>query len=208
MKVVCPSLGPVLFERNVNAYHLTGHSENDNLCHYTGVEPKTPTYSYPQYDERLVCPPNRFIEPRKLPGELQRFNNAFERRRRTSLVFLASSGNTFHALIALGKKKQLYKLVIAYGTKIFGCQPYLPPAYRPVFPVPPAEYWTHVDMCNPWSFFDRSACCDKPRPYNWVNDSCPTQYCRPGGKATPPYVIPYPNMGLYFPPCQAFRVKC
>ncbi|KAK0059052.1 hypothetical protein Bpfe_011662 [Biomphalaria pfeifferi] len=174
MKVVCPNLGPLQFERNVNAYHLTGHSENDNLCHYTGVEPKTPTYSYPQYDERLVCPPNRFIEPRKLPGELQRLNNAFERRRRT----------------------------------IFGCQPYLPPAYRPVFPVPPAEHWTHVDMCNPWSFFDRSACCDKPRPYNWVNDSCPTQYCRPGGKATPPYVIPYPNMGLYFPPCQAFRVKC
>ncbi|KAK3801980.1 hypothetical protein RRG08_064574 [Elysia crispata] len=88
------------------------------------------------------------------------------------------------------------------------CLPHLPPAYRPVLPVPPAEFWTHVDLCNPWHFFDRSACCDIAQPFNWENDTCPTVYCRPGGKATPPMVIPYPNLGLYFPPCENFVVKC
>ncbi|CAG5125254.1 unnamed protein product, partial [Candidula unifasciata] len=172
--VICPSRGPVTFERNSNLCHLTGTSNNDNLCHYTGVEPKLPTFSYPQYDEEVICPPSRFLPPRKLPAELRRFNEKFEKRRKT----------------------------------IFCCQPHLPPAYRPVLTVPPAEFWTHVDLCNPWHFFDRSACCNKPRPYNWVNDSCPTPYCRPGGKATPPYVIPYPSLGLYFPPCDFFRVHC
>ncbi|XP_012935729.1 uncharacterized protein LOC106011258 [Aplysia californica] len=149
-------------------------SRNDNLCSFTGVSPKTPTYSYPQYDEQVICPPNHLLPPLELPRHLRTFNKRFEQRRK----------------------------------KLYCCEPHVPPAYRPVFPVPPAEFWTPVHLCNPWSFFDRSSCCDKPRPYNWENDSCPTQYCRPGGKAVPPYVIPYPNLGLYFPPCDVFRVKC
>lgn len=32
-----------------------------------------------------------------------------------SLLFLVDSGIPFHALIALGKKEHLYKLVLAYG---------------------------------------------------------------------------------------------
>jgi len=148
-------------------------SDNDALCHYTGVAPKTPTYSYPQYDKYCVEPRNPLLPPLELPVELQR------------------------------NKKRLN----AKRKKRFCCQPFLPPAYRPVLEVPPAEFWTHVDMCQPWHVFDRAACCDKPRPYTWQDDSCPTPYCRPGGQPTPPHVIPYPNLGLYFPPCDVFRVR-
>ncbi|RUS86159.1 hypothetical protein EGW08_006107 [Elysia chlorotica] len=163
-------------EPSMEICRTTGISLNDNLCHNTGVKPKTATIIYPQYDEDPRCPPNRFKELPQIPGEIKRFNKAFD-------------------------KRQLMK-------KHHCCLPYLPPAYRPVLPVPPAEWWTHVDMCKPWHYFDRSACCDIARPYNWQNDICPIPYCRPGGKAIPPMVIRYPNLGLYFPPCETFQVKC
>ncbi|CAG5127319.1 unnamed protein product [Candidula unifasciata] len=67
---------------------------------------------------------------------------------------------------------------------IFCCQPIPAPAYRPVSPIPPAVFWTQVDL--------------------YVL----TPYCRPGGKAIPSFVMPYPNLGLYFPPYDFFRVHC
>ncbi|GFO06782.1 hypothetical protein PoB_003328700 [Plakobranchus ocellatus] len=47
--------------RDVNLWcRVTGVSNNDNLCHNTGVSPLTATLSYPQYDNESQCPPNRF----------------------------------------------------------------------------------------------------------------------------------------------------
>ncbi|GFS27213.1 hypothetical protein ElyMa_005246800 [Elysia marginata] len=183
MRLLEPAEPTLSREQSGNLYRLTGVSNNDNLCHSAAVRPKTATVIYPQYDVDPPCPPNRFKPLPSLPREIKRFNASFEKRQLK-----------FEPLIYL----QTHRC----------CVPHLPPAYRPVLPVPPAEFWTHVDLCNPWHFFDRSACCDRARPYTWENDICPTPYCRPGGEATEPLVIPYPNLGLYFPPCENFQVKC